>query len=353
MEIPKPIGVIYWGKRGGGNRFTFNLCMEMFKKDMPFVVSLSDSNENLSIFEESFPNKIQVIDCQTKFPNLIFSYKNRKAKARAVIENFRSLHVKNILITMPHFLDFSIYRETKGNFMTLTRVIHDYKRHPGDVWPNFFSILLRRFATHKIIYLSNFVREKCIIPKRESIVARFPEEYLTPSRSDTFADLKPYDVLIVGRIRKYKGLHILGDVVKLLNETRKHDFLLAGSGKTAIKPGTNLQVMEKWLTEPEFEALFCHTRIVLLLHEEASQSGIPSIATANGKWIVAPKLGGLAEQVVNGVNGFLYQPGNLLSLNYALLNALRMEELGIAPTRVNSECFSMSLSKFLGQDNKL
>lgn len=347
MESLRPIGVVYWGKRGGGNRFTFNLCMEMFKKDIPFVVSLSSSNENLLVYEESFPNKIKLIDCQTELPNLLFTYKNRRIKARGVIENFRLLQVKNVLITMPHFLDFSIYKETKSNFMTLTRVIHDYKRHPGDLWPNFLSIFLRRFATNKIIYLSKFVKEKCTFPKKESIVAAFPDEYLSPTSSHSSADLEHHDVLIVGRIRKYKGLHILGDVVKLLNETRKVDFLLAGSGKTAIKSGENLHVIKKWLTELEFEALFLHTRIVLLLHDEASQSGIPSIATAYGKWIVAPSLGGLAEQVVNGVNGFLYQPGNLPSLNDALLNALQMEEQGIVPTKVNSECFSMLFSKFL------
>jgi glycosyltransferase involved in cell wall biosynthesis len=345
MENSNPIGIIYWGTRGGGSRFTFNLCMEMFKLDIPFVVSLSDSNENLKIFQEFFPNKIQLINCKTKLPSFVFTYMNKKFKIRKVLKDFKMLGVKNILIAMPHFLDLNVYKEANRNSMFLTRVIHDFQRHPGDVWPNYFSILLRRYSSHKLIYLSKFVEDKCSFPKKESIVVNFPDEVLSASGLNTSSDLPPCDVLVVGRIRKYKGLHVLKDVVRLLNEIKNIDFLLAGSGKTSVSEDRNLRIVERWLTESEFEAIFLKTKIVLLLHEEASQSGIPSVATANGKWIVAPNLGGIAEQISNGLNGFLYEIDSMMSLKEALFKALQMEEMGILPVKVNSELFSISLSK--------
>jgi glycosyltransferase involved in cell wall biosynthesis len=194
---------------------------------------------------------------------------------------------------------------------------------------------------------------RCRYPLRRSIVAQFPEEYLSNSRLKISPEIQACDVLIVGRIRKYKGLHLLTDLVKSFNESMNIDFLLAGSGKIVIREVENLQIVRRWLTESEFEGIFLKARITLLLHEEASQSGIPSVATANGKWIVAPKLGGIAEQIEDGINGYLYEVDNLHSLKEAILRALRKEELGELPVRENSEPISMSLSKFLEQGNKL
>lgn len=353
MEKRDPIGIIYWGTRGGGNRFTFNLSMEMLKLDIPFVLSISASNENLLNYKKTFPNHIQLFECDTKFPNIILTYLDRKSKARDALQSFNQIGVKNVLITMPHFLDFNVFRQAKRKSMFITRVIHDYQKHPGDIWPNFFSILSRRYSSHKLVYLSRFVQGKCKFPDRKSIVARFPEEHFFEPQIEETSKFKSCDVLIIGRIRKYKGLQVLGDVVNIINETTEVNFLLAGSGKTEIKEGKNLSIVERWLTEFEFEELFLKTRIVLLLHQEASQSGLPSVAIANGKWIVVPDLGGLAEQVENGVNGFCYQIEDMNSLKEAIFKALRMEELGVLPTETKSESFSMSLVRFLELDNKL
>lgn len=353
MEKRDPIGIIYWGTRGGGNRFTFNLCMELLKLDLPFVLSLSASNENLISYKKTFPNHIQLFEYDTKFPNIILTYLNRKSKTRDALKRFNQFGVKNVLITMPHFLDLNVFRQAKRKSMIVTRVIHDYQKHPGDIWPNFFSILKRRYASDKLVYLSRFVQAKCKFPNRKSIVARFPEEHLFETQIEETSKFKSCDVLIIGRIRKYKGLQVLGDLVNIINETTEVNFLLAGSGKTEMTEGRNLNIVERWLTESEFEELFLKTRIILLLHQEASQSGVPSVATANGKWIVAPELGGLTEQVENGVNGFRYQIEDMNSLKEAIFKALRMEELGVLPTKANSESFSMSLVRFLELDNKL
>jgi glycosyltransferase involved in cell wall biosynthesis len=353
MEKRDPIGIIYWGTRGGGNRFTFNLCMEMLKLEVPFVVSLSASNENLLNYKKTFPNQIQTFECDTEFPSITLTYLNRKSKIRDALKSFEQIGVKNIVITMPHFLDLNVFRQAKRNSIFVTRVIHDYKRHPGDIWPNFVSIVIRRYASDKLVYLSRFVQKKCKFPYRRSIVARFPEEHLLDPQFQETSKFESCDVLIIGRIRKYKGLQVLGDVVNIINETTEVNFLLAGNGKTKIKEGKNLVIVERWLAEAEFEELFLKTRIILLLHQEASQSGVPSVATANGKWIVAPELGGLAEQVENGVNGFRYQKDDMNSLKEAIFDALRMDELGVLPTRANSESFSMSLLKFLELDNIL
>ena len=353
MEKRDPIGIIYWGTRGGGNRFTFNLCMEMLKLDIPFVLSLSASNENLINYKKTFPNHIQLFECDTKFPNIILTYLNRKSKISEALMSLNQIGVKNILITMPHFLDFNVFRQAKRKSMFVTRVIHDYQKHPGDIWPNFFSIFIRRCASDQLVYLSRFVQAKCKFPRRKSIVGRFPEEHLLEPQLEETSKFESCDVLIIGRIRKYKGLKVLGDVINIINETTEVNFVLAGSGKTEIEEGKNLVIVERWLTEAEFEELFLKTRIILLLHQEASQSGVPSVATANGKWIVAPELGGLAEQVENGVNGFRYQIDDMNSLKEAIFKALRMEELGVLPTEANSESFTMSLVRFLELDNKL
>lgn len=345
MDNSNPVGVIYWGTKGGGNRFTFNICMELHESGVPFRVSLSKLNENLAMYQESFPNSVQLIDCETRLPNLIFTYIERISMIEIVIKEFKKSGVQNILVTMPHFLDFSIYKVGKKNSMTLVRVIHDYRRHPGDIWPNMFSILRRRFASDKLLFLSEYVMRKCRFPYRQSTVANFPREFLFSPKKSAQLDEKSSDVLIVGRLRKYKGLRNLEMIVEMVNEVKEVKFLLAGSGKTEVQQSKNLEILNTWLSEIEFEELVIGTRIILLLHEEASQSGVPPLAHTLGKWIVAPNLGGIAEQIEDGTNGFLYESGDLSSASDRILKALNLQNIGIPPSVRNNESFSKSLEK--------
>ncbi|MBX6744599.1 MAG: glycosyltransferase, partial [Acetobacteraceae bacterium] len=66
-----------------------------------------------------------------------------------------------------------------------------------------------------------------------------------------------------------------------------------------------VRVESRWVAEAEIPALIAAADALVLPYREASQSGVVSLAHAMGVPVVATPVGGLREQVADGVNGVL------------------------------------------------
>jgi glycosyltransferase involved in cell wall biosynthesis len=347
MNKEAPLGVIYWGKKGGGNRFTMNMILELQSKMIPFELSLSRDNEMLSSYEARFLSDIHYFNLRTTLRHLPSSMLKKRNEVNRIFREFNSIGVESVVIAMPHIFDFGAHRAAKENSISLIRIMHDHKRHPGDFWPNKLSLTLRRCASDKLIFLSNFVRNKSLWPKKPNLVLDFPKEHLVSNIQVSNQSNNKWDVVIIGRIRKYKGIEQIDKIVKTTNIERRTSFLIAGSGKIRIKESNLVSIENKWLSEIEFEETLHKSGVVLMLHTEASQSGVPSIATKLRKWVVAPNLGGLPEQITEGQNGFLYSPGDINSMALAISKAIRAVESGKFPSESKKDSFTNSLMRIV------
>jgi len=149
------------------------------------------------------------------------------------------------------------------------------------------------------------------------------------------ADLAPWSgryLLFVGRIQPYKGLATLLAAYSSAAVDRDGPLVIAGSGVfsaaeaelLAKMPMGSVIVLNKWLTEIELASIVSAARFVVLPYLSATQSGVIPLASAFGVPAIASKIGGVAEQVVDGRTGLLFPAGDTESLAARLRLAITM-----------------------------
>ncbi|MBN1597542.1 MAG: glycosyltransferase family 4 protein [Bacteroidales bacterium] len=131
-------------------------------------------------------------------------------------------------------------------------------------------------------------------------------------------------LLFFGIIRKYKGLDFLLDVFEELTMNAGFKIIVAGkvsdSYKSEMKTlqllhsSGNIKFILRHINNNEIDQIFNASDVTVLPYTEASQSGVMLLSYAYGKPVIAPKLGGFPEDVIEGKNGYLFEPGNAESL---------------------------------------
>jgi glycosyltransferase involved in cell wall biosynthesis len=130
-------------------------------------------------------------------------------------------------------------------------------------------------------------------------------------------------ILFIGRLTEVKGVDVL---LKAMRETDGAQLLIAGDGeqRTALEELTqNLSVNAKFLGQVEAAtraALFAACDTVVIpsrVLSDGRTEGTPVVcleAMAAGLPIIASRVGGLAEVILDGHNGLLFEPANHLML---------------------------------------
>lgn len=137
------------------------------------------------------------------------------------------------------------------------------------------------------------------------------------------------ELLFVGRLEAHKGLTVLADAFLRFKATY-HGARLTVAGRGSIQAETNaklrsggVRVLNRWLSYREVGELVARAYAVVLPYTEATQSGVAALAAACGVPCVAARVGGLPEQVRDGENGLLFDPGDPASLALALSRLYR------------------------------
>jgi glycosyltransferase involved in cell wall biosynthesis len=122
-----------------------------------------------------------------------------------------------------------------------------------------------------------------------------------------------------GRLEPYKGLEVLAGAMPLVWATRPEVALrVAGSGSTELPledPRVHLE--RSYLPEAEVEAFFRATSLAVLPYTQASQTGAGSVSVGYGVPIVASRLGGLPDLVLD--ESYLVEPGDEAALADAIV----------------------------------
>src|SRR5690606_38051024 len=122
-------------------------------------------------------------------------------------------------------------------------------------------------------------------------------------------------VLFFGRIWEYKGLEYFIRAANIVHVSMPNvRFCIAGTGESLDKylkeidnPGRCLIINER-IPVGKVGKLFEQASIVVLPYIEATQSGVIPIAYAYGKPVIASRVGGLPNIVVDNETGFLVEP---------------------------------------------
>lgn len=125
-------------------------------------------------------------------------------------------------------------------------------------------------------------------------------------------------ILFFGYIRKYKGLHVLLDAMSLLKDEGIH-LLAVGEcydGEQAYRSQIETMQLQHCVTlhteyvpNDRVAVYFSAADVVVLPYSSATQSGIAQIAYNFDKPVIATRVGGLAETVIDGETGILVSPG--------------------------------------------
>lgn len=282
--------LVQWGRRGGGPKLLFTLVQQL--RELNVNVSISIALKNYTSIENT-----DVLPIQTNLMNIkkgrdLFSPKKYSQSTAAFKEFVSKISPDLIVFVMPHPWDSRL----KIDKPTI-RILHDFKRHPGDgIWPLNSSIRKRAHSDSKVVSLSSFVTD---LLERKNINVITSYHPVFQFETSDIKRVREIDILVIGRMRFYKGtdrlLHVWPLVLSRFPEARLH---IAGEGRIdpRLRALQNLTIENKWLSETRISSLLHMSKTVLFPYREASQSGLLPSASAAGARVVVTPVGGLIEQ---------------------------------------------------------
>jgi glycosyltransferase involved in cell wall biosynthesis len=218
-------------------------------------------------------------------------------------------------------------------FLTLALTIHDPVPHSGrDSTTARRLAPFRRYArrrVHRIFVHGPSCRDQYLHhylphPHRDGRVALTEHGVILAGEGD--APPEPaFHALMFGRMERYKGLGILCEAMERL-AADGHDvpLHLAGSGpeldalEARFRRHPAVRVDNRFVAAADLIAMIRASDGILLPYTGATQSGVLAAAFGNGRFVIASRVGGIADIVEDGVNGLLVPPGDAEALAAAL-----------------------------------
>jgi starch synthase len=150
---------------------------------------------------------------------------------------------------------------------------------------------------------------------------------------------EPATFLVFGRLLAYKGPDVaLAAFERVAARHPDARLVLAGSGPLGrhapaiARLAPRVEVVNRFVAPRELGELMSRALAVLLPYREAAGSGVLVTAYAFGRPVIASRLPGLVDHVVEGGTGLLVEPGDPASLAAAMESALaepgRLREMG-------------------------
>ncbi len=227
---------------------------------------------------------------------------------------------------------------------TLVATLHDTKVHPGDTskikwhsaWLNFSTLeLCSQIIVHgqrmadDLVNMYGFDRQRIhIIPHGNYDI------YLHARRASSDITPNLQQVLLFGRMRRYKGLNILIKAAALVkNKVPNLKIVLAGSGpeldrlEPQLQSNPMFEIHNRKIPSDEVAELFFKSNLIVLPYIEASQSGPLHLAYTCGRSVVAANVGAISESLTDGCEGFLVPPNEPHALADAMIKILNNPEL--------------------------
>lgn len=184
---------------------------------------------------------------------------------------------------------------------------------------------IARFITH-----SDKDREllATLAPERKIIVSSLP--ILDEFCGDSLSTRSGRTILFFGKVRKYKGLHVLLEAMPRVLSEIECELIIAGEFYDSadryhrlvreLGIESKVQIVNRYIPNEEVPNFFERADVLVLPYVSASQSGVARIAFSNALPVIASDAGGLSEAVLENVNGLLFPAGDSTALANRIVN---------------------------------
>lgn len=320
--------IIYLGSRGGGPVDTYEICESLCKVGKNSYSLIISENNPLKEKYKSLPL------------NDVFVFKTHKVSQKdfilrsifpiriiPILRTIKKIKPSIIFFTMTHpWLVFILFYIKL--FMPKTLVFF-IKHNPSDFESVSASALNKLLDKIEGLIVRN---SDCIFTLSQFVKDEIIKRYnLDPSKVFSFNLGAHHSIcdkwkhsgffkdgilrlLFFGRILNYKGVDTLVEAYEIMKKNNLPvELTIAGEGyidnfllEKIEKLG--IKMLNYWISEEELCQLLSETDVVVLPYKRASQSGPASIALALGIPVIATQVGGLVEQVYDGINGILIKP---------------------------------------------
>lgn len=317
-DRPLRVLVWYWGRRGGGARYTLETARALAQRpDVRVHLSLSRGNELLDDF------------AQLRLPGLLIDTYSDPLSAglrccglprlRREFRSYLQAHaIDAVLSTMPHLWTAAVAGVVRKAGARLVSVVHDAVTHPGE-WLPLHTWRQRRELQQAdaVVTLSGHVRATlhreygyplariATIPHG---LLRFSNLPVTPRR---FPADRPFRFMFFGRILPYKGLErLLAAYAMLRAEGVTAELWIVGGGdirpyKAQLDRLPGVTLINQWIAEEDIPQILARADLMVLPYIEASQSGVVVSAYGAGIPVIVTPVGGLIEQVEHRRTGLV------------------------------------------------
>lgn len=332
-----------WGRYGAGPRFAAMLAESLRGlSDTPVTLSLSASAEILQ--GPAAPYCALPFPTYAGLPGLAGRALLAPALVGPLAARLRALEIQTAICAMPAALDLLMTAALRRLGVPYAVVVHDADRHAG-CGPPLEMTLQRRLVggARTVITLTQHVADRLgaqgLTRGKRLLLGTLPPFVYGPPPMPPRAHGGPLRLLCFGRLRPYKGLDLLVDALRLLGPRPDLVVRVVGQGPETpelrdLRRLPNVSVENRWVPEAELATLLAWADALVLSYREASQSGVAAAGLAAGRWLIATRVGGLAEQLQGGALGELCDPSPD-SIATALL-ALLARSTGSMPPALDS-----------------
>lgn len=320
------VALIYLGRRGAGGLISPRLASLLRERDHRVSAYVSSYSENETAWR-NLNSPHYAFKTYTNWFGALASFWET-GELRKLILAIREFAPDVLLFPMFHPWNHFI-QQALAHIPSVV-FVHDPRPHP-DLAGRLYGILEDRSIrqARRCVVMSSVLKPSIV--RRGIDEAKVDVVPLGQLWDRSMVDPKDRagvpTLLFFGRIVPYKGLEVLLDAYILIRKSKDCRLLIVGEGhlgrmRKKVVGHDKVVVVNRWIPEDEIESFFLESDVVVLPYTSATQSGVIPIAAAFEMPVVATSVGGLVEQIEDGVSGWLVPPGDVAALAGALNEVL-------------------------------
>jgi glycosyltransferase involved in cell wall biosynthesis len=327
------IGVIYLGRRGSGGPISYEIASRLAQRVDVFAM-LSAQSDSLETWRQSRLS-ILTVPTYTNLPQAFLSW-IQPSRFRLLAEQVRSQRPD--VLFFPMFYTWNPFLQRNLGDIPSLVAVHDPVPHPGlrslaFKWLEDASL---RQAARCLIFsqsLAGALQQRGVPAERIILIPHGELSYYTRLQPAIPRTSTSTTLLFFGRITAYKGLDGLLQAYRRLIPRPGLRLLLVGEGdlrpyRSQMDGLPGIDIVNRWVADEEVGKYFGQANVVVLPYTSASQSGVIALAAAYGLPVVSTRVGGIPEQVEDGVSGLLVDPDQPEQLENAIKRLLDEPDLG-------------------------
>lgn len=339
-RMDKAVIVInFIGRKGGGTLDAYKMAEALVKRGVKVVPIIPVSIENKRLWDNLHCYKIIYLDSYDSIFTLLTKSMLFGKYKKTIKKELADDSIDFVYSPMVGFWTEKINKI----FPDTKKIIacHDPFPHSGK--SRIYYYLFNRMFTSAdvvIVHTKKFV--EYLISKYSDVryIPLGPHNMYKVAEDKT--NIVEYDprcvnFLFFGRIDKYKGIDILLEAYKMIESKHRENISLTiiGNGdfseyQDEFDKLSNARLINRWIQDGEIESVFSGANIITVCpYRDATQSGVVLLSYDYGCPVIASKVGGLDEQLVDGETGYLIEDCNSDRLSKV------MERFVLNPKRID------------------